>query len=161
MNDLYVGLFGVIISIVGIIISLLLVRDGRDYVQNIFLRILGRPQKQQHIETYSEKMSRLTENLLKSSSEMDKVLNEINVVSEERADALENLEKQLVELSIQEKQVKERISTLEKVPLEAIAQLEKIIEKGDKRSALRDYQLFFIGVLVSTVITIILKLLGF
>ena len=136
---------------------------GVAYFYNNWQGNLGRfhTNKGQHIETYNDKMSRLTGILLKSSAEMDKVLSEINTVSIDRTESLAKLENQLTELSIQEKQVKERIAALEQVPLEAIAHLEKMLEKGDRRSASRDYLLFFLGVVVSAILTMVFRLLGF
>jgi hypothetical protein len=57
--------------------------------------------------------------------------------------------------------IKQKIATLEKVPIEAMKHFEEALNKGDKRSAYRDYILFGEGVIVSTVISTILKLIGY
>jgi hypothetical protein len=57
--------------------------------------------------------------------------------------------------------IKQKIATLEKVPIEVMKHFEEALKKGDKRSAYRDYILFGAGVIVSTVISTILKLIGY
>lgn len=111
-------------------------------------------------ESYKQKMERLTDNLLNASSEVDQVLSEIATESQNRALAVNRLEEQLTELSNREREVQERIETLEKVPLEAVQHFEQIMKQGDRRSALRDYMLFGLGVLVSTVIAVLLGIIG-
>jgi hypothetical protein len=103
----------------------------------------------------------LSKACLERQKKSTKHLEKIASVSKERVDTVSRLERQLEELSIREKQTKERIDALQKVPLEAIQHLEKVLEKGDRRSAWRDYMLFGLGVVVSTLIAIILKFIGF
>ena len=110
------------------------------------------------IVTYSDKITKLTENLNKSSREIDKVLKEIEIVALDHSKSVESLERQLSDLSQREKQVKDRIELLEKVPIEVVQQFESILQKGEKRSAWRDYVLFGLGVLVSTGIAIVLNI---
>ncbi|HOD05052.1 MAG TPA: hypothetical protein PKH92_08415 [Anaerolineaceae bacterium] len=156
MSEITLSVVVGILSLLLGVMQNLLTENVRDYAR----RLLGLPQKQ-HVETYGEKVSRLTESLSRSSAEVDQVLREIAVVSQERAQHVTSLEKQLEELATREKQVRERIEVLEKVPLEAVQYFEGMLDKGDKRSAWRDYMLFGLGVVVSTAISIILKLVGF
>ena len=150
----------IVTAILGMFVSLLFgigsnwVYDKLANTLSIFFK------KKEKTPTYQEKISRLTENLSKASKEVDEVLKEISAVSVERAQGISELEKQLAELSNREQQTKARIEALEKIPLEAVQHLEKILDKGDKRSALRDYMLFGLGVVVSTIIAIALKLVG-
>jgi prefoldin subunit 5 len=156
MSEITLTVVAAILSLLAALVQNLLTENVQDSVR----RLLRLPQKKR-IETYSERVSRLTQSLSKASAEVDEVLKEIAIVSQERANAVASLEKQLEELATREKQVRERIEVLEKVPLEAIQHFEKMLDKGDKRSAWRDYLLFGLGVIVSTVIAIILKLVGF
>ena len=152
-----------VITILAALLSLLIGIITNLFTESVFdavKRLLGN-RKTQPTETYSEKISRLTNSLSKATAEVDEVLKEITSVGSERAKTVTELEKQLLELTTREKQIKERIEVLEKVPLEAIQQFERILDKGDKRSAWRDYMLFGLGVIVSTVIAIGLNLLGF
>lgn len=111
-------------------------------------------------ETYSDKILKLTETLTKSSEEVDNIVRELTLIGQERSTSVAKLEQQLEELSTREQQAKDRIQTLEKVPVEAVKYFEQILAKEDKRSAWRDYTLFGLGVLVSTVITILLQYFG-
>jgi chromosome segregation ATPase len=104
-------------------------------------------------------MSSLTRSLVDASAELDRVLKEIAEISEQRESAVVTLESQLQELANREKQLQEKVSVLEKVPLPAIEHFVKAVQSGEKRSALRDYILFGLGVIVSTVIAIVLKLI--
>ena len=112
-------------------------------------------------KSYKEQMSNLTQSLVQASADVDRILQEINDVSQERETAVVGLEKKLDTLVEREKHLQERIKTLENIPIQAADYFASIVEKGEKRSAWRDYTLFGLGVLVSTVIAIILKLVGF
>jgi hypothetical protein len=108
--------------------------------------------------SYSEKMASLTHSLVEASSEVDRVLHEMSVVSLQRESSISELESQLKELSEREKHLQDKVKTLEKVPLPAIEYFVQEVEKGEKRSAWRDYVLFGLGVIVSTITTLLLKL---
>jgi len=157
MNDLLVNaIVGLLLSMgVGVFTNLL-----QPDIRKSLSRLLGIPIEQKQ-ETYSDKILRLNETLSKSSKEVDNVIKEMALFGQERANSVKKLEQQLEELSMREQQAKARIQTLEKVPVEALQYFEQILEKGDKRSAWRDYKLFGLGVVVSTIIAIGLKLVGF
>lgn len=112
------------------------------------------------VETYSERLARLTENLTKSSAEVDNILAELAQVAQERERIVRELETQLIKLTEDEKQTKQRIRDLQNTPLTVAEHFAKLTEPGEKRSARRDYLLFGAGVVVSTVIAIVLSLLG-
>lgn len=82
-------------------------------------------------------------------------------VAQERQSTVLALEQELSEISKREKELQERIENLEKVPIPAVQYFAELVEKGERRSAWRDYMLFGLGVLVSTVISIVLRLIGF
>jgi chromosome segregation ATPase len=109
--------------------------------------------------SYQEKMKKLSAELARSSKEVDKTLEEMEMVSRVREEALKSLEAKLSELAEREKGMQNRIDTLKDVPLPAAEYFLKMTEKNEKRSAARDYILFGAGVVVSTVIAIILKLI--
>jgi hypothetical protein len=75
----------------------------------------------------------------------------------EKEKNIDLLEKRLSELSTEEISLKTKVETLQKVPLEAITHFEEIMNKGDKRSAYRDYLLFIMGAILSIIVTLILK----
>jgi len=116
--------------------------------------------KKPSVESYSHKLSQLTENLSKASSEVDSLLNELAQVAADREAAVQKLESELAKLEADEKQLQKRIQDLQNVPVPVAEHFAAIIEQGERRSAWRDYILFGSGVIVSTVIAIVLKLLG-
>ena len=111
-------------------------------------------------KSYKEQMAQLTRSLTKASNEVDRILKEMAETSQQRESTLATMEKQLLTLSERERQLQQKIETLEKVPLPAIDYFAGIVEKSEKRSAWRDYALFGLGAIVSTVIAIVLRVLG-
>lgn len=149
----------ILLSLAGGVISLLAGGiASNQLIQRFIRRILGI--KESERETYSEKLSNLTESLMKASQEVDSVLSELAQVARDREKAVQKLETELAGLETHEKQLKQRIQELENVPIPVAEHFAKLIVKGEKRSAWRDYILFGAGVVVSTVIAIILKLVG-
>ena len=104
-------------------------------------------------------MKKLSAELARSSEEVDKTLEEMEMVSRVREEALKSLEAKLSELAEREKDMQTRIDSLKSVPLPAAEYFLEMTEKSEKRSAARDYILFGAGVVVSTVIAIVLKLI--
>ena len=92
---------------------------------------------------------------------MDNILREMGQVVRGRAAAADQLEQQVSTLSHQETQLKNRIALLENTPVEILEAFEEAMDKGEKRSASRDYLLFGAGVLVSAAVSIVLGLFGF
>lgn len=112
------------------------------------------------LKSYGEQMAQLTRSLTKASNEVDRILKEMAETSQQRETALATMEKQLETLSEREKQLQQKIETLEKVPLPAVDYFAGIVEKSEKRSAWRDYALFGLGAIASTIIAIILRFIG-
>ena len=110
---------------------------------------------------YSIRIENSLEGLKKASSEIDTLLIEFDSISKERQNKIQGLEKKLNDLTLQESALKDKIQTLEKVPIEAVKHFEDLLAKGDKRSAYRDYILFGSGVVLSVIVGILLKLIGF
>jgi predicted nuclease with TOPRIM domain len=125
------------------------------------LRLFGQKVVQKAPESYKERMAKLIQSLTKASADVDYVLQEMAEVSHERESAIAKLEEELKSLAEREKHLQEKVETLEKVPLPAVEHFVSILEKGEKRSALRDYALFGAGVVVSAVMSIVFKLFGF
>jgi hypothetical protein len=113
--------------------------------------------KRQH--TYSDRLSELTAYLTKASREVDAILIEMVRVAQSRELAVNSLDKQLTEMKTKKKGLHARIVELEQVPIPVADHFAKLLETGEKRSARRDYMLFGSGVVVSTVVAIITKLL--
>jgi len=89
---------------------------------------------------------------------MDSLIIELSEVAREREESVKKIETDLANLQSRETEMKERIGNLKKVPLPVAEYFAELTSQGEKRSARRDYLLFGAGAVVSTVITIILKL---
>jgi len=143
-------------SILGLILSLL----GAGLASTkMFQGLIRVPLKQKKpTKSYSERLTELIENLSKASREVDAVLTELARVAKERANAVQQLENDLVTMEGREKELKERIDALEKTPLVIAEHFAKLVAPSEKRSAMRDYLLFGSGVVVSTAISIVIQI---
>ena len=106
-------------------------------------------------ETYSERLSKLTTNLDKSSEEVEVILAEMKRLSAEREASMQKLEKEIQGMEEREQASKKRIQDLENVPLAVAEHFAKLTEPGEKRGARRDYTLFFAGLVAGQVLSII------
>jgi transcriptional regulator of nitric oxide reductase len=127
------------------------------YLIDRFLIRSLKPDNRLDVISYREKIAALTRSLVESSAHVDRILKEMQEVSQQRETAIITLEQKLSELSEREKNLQEKVTMLEKVPLKAIEYFVDAVEKGEQRSAWRDYILFALGVVVSTVIAVMLK----
>jgi hypothetical protein len=125
-------------------------------LEKFLRRKLGREKE----EGYSEKLRRLTDSLQKASIEVDDLLKELANVAKTRTAAVSDLETQLLHLTEREQVLKQRVEELQATPVPVAEHLAALISKGERRSALRDYSLFGLGVVVSTVMAIVLRLAG-
>lgn len=112
-------------------------------------------------DTYQAKIHKALALLAKATADVDAVVRGITDLAQERQQNIAKLETQLAALTTRESEVKAKIAALEQVPLPAMKYFEEALRTGDKRSAYRDYALFGAGVLVSTIVTLVLKRLGF
>jgi len=102
----------------------------------------------------------LFKELSTASERMDTVVKQIQEYTQVREQAVSKLESQLGLLTQQEYDLKQRIAGLQNVPLPAAEYFAQLVEKREKKSALRDYILFLLGVLVSAGVAILLRKLG-
>tara|TARA_R110001583_G_scaffold171793_1_gene325523 strand:+ start:916 stop:1431 length:516 start_codon:yes stop_codon:yes gene_type:complete len=107
---------------------------------------------------FKERLSDSLETLKKATGEIDNVIEEIAKISQEKHLTIEKLELQLEQLEIKENEMKEKITTMEKVPVESLKYFEDILNKGNKRSAKRDYIIFTLGIILTTIIAVILNI---
>ncbi|MCA1790060.1 MAG: hypothetical protein LC667_09450 [Thioalkalivibrio sp.] len=142
------------ISIVAAILGLL--AGFLPFVEGVLRKRLGREAE----EGYAEKIARLTNSLQKASKDVDGVLRELASVAATRASAVSDLESQLRQMTAREQELKKRVEDLQATPIPVAEHFAELIAKGERRSAFRDYALFGLGVVVSTVIAIILRLAG-
>jgi len=102
----------------------------------------------------------LFKDLSLASTKMDEVVKQIQEYTKGREEAVLELQSQLGSLSQQEQELRQRIHSLKDVPLPAAEYFATLIEKREKRSALRDYVLFLVGVVVSAVVAVLLRKFG-
>ena len=95
-----------------------------------------------------------------ASSKMDEIVKQVQEYTRGREQAVAELQSRLGSLSEQEQELKQRIHSLKDVPLPAAEYFANLIERREKRSALRDYVLFLVGVVVSTVVAVLLRKFG-
>nr|WP_299033462.1 hypothetical protein [uncultured Tenacibaculum sp.] len=107
---------------------------------------------------FKERLSESLETLKNATGEIDNVIEEISKISQEKHQTIEKLESQLGELETKETELRDKITTMEKVPVESIKHFEEILNKGNKRSAKRDYIIFTLGIVLTTVIAIVLNI---
>jgi vacuolar-type H+-ATPase subunit D/Vma8 len=120
----------------------------------VVLKVFGVKPKQ-----VNETANLLSE-LSKTSAQMDTIIAEIGKLTEERQSKMLKLENDVTLLSQREQEIKARIEGLEKVPLPAAEYFAKLVEKTEKKSQIRDYVLFLSGVIVTAVVAVVLKKLG-
>lgn len=110
--------------------------------------------------SFSHRIAHLTENLSRSSRDVDDVLREIATVAAERQSAAAELEKELTRLAQRERELEKRIEDLNGIPIPVAEHFAKLMESGEKRSAKRDYFLCSAGVITSIISAIVLKAVG-
>jgi hypothetical protein len=110
--------------------------------------------------SFTDRVSKLAENLNRSSREVDSILKEIASVMADRQAAAAKLEEELSRHSQHESELKQRIDALKDVPIPVAEHFAKLTESGERRSARRDYLLFGAGVLTSIVTAIALRWVG-
>jgi predicted RNase H-like nuclease (RuvC/YqgF family) len=149
--DLILPSLGALASLLGTILTYVFTRAG--------MRAREREiAKQGGAESYRERMDRLASELKRASSLIDATLDEMRTVTNSREESISELESRLKNLSTHEKELQTRVETLRQVPLQAVDYFLQATEKSEKRSARRDYLLFGSGVIVSTIATVLLKL---
>jgi hypothetical protein len=98
--------------------------------------------------------------LTETSQRLDRIVTRIQDYTTMRESAVAELETKLENLSAQEGRLRQTIEQLQNVPLPAAEHFAQLIKKEEKGSALRDYALFVAGVIVSAVVSIVLKHYG-
>ena len=102
--------------------------------------------------------------LSKASEEVDRVIRDVVAEMKAREDMLEELRKEHAALSEEERKLSDRVDALKHVRIEAAQYFQEInqknLEQTEKKRARRDFYFLLIGIILTTAIGIILKLLG-
>jgi cell division protein FtsB len=156
MQDILLSVLAGLASLIAATLQTYLVPQIRRWIRR---RILRLPEEAESAETYGERLHRLTGALRHASREVDNVLAEVSKVTRERESAVTTLESQLATLTAREQELQERIAALQNVPLPVAEHFAALAARGEQSSARRDYVLFGLGVLVSTLVSVLFFLL--
>src|SRR4051812_40456960 len=85
---------------------------------------------------YKEKIAKTLSTLKSAADEIDAASEEISSLMRAKQVSVDSLELKLTELSSKENELKTKIEALQNVSLPAVSEFEKMLSKGDKRSAL-------------------------
>lgn len=106
-------------------------------------------------QTYTQRLARLTDSLRRSSADVDALIEELSSAAQQREAAALKLEADLATLSAREQDLKKRVSHLQDLPLQVAEHFAALTKASERKNARRDYMLFGLGVLVSTLLSII------
>ena len=115
-------------------------------------------EKDSKITTTGE-LTRLVNDLNKTSNELDNILAEVVQVAHGRAEAATKLQDEINRLERAEEEYLVRIETLKNEPLRVINDLLNELQPNQIRTPRRDLMLFVAGGLVSVMVSVVLGLL--
>ena len=104
-------------------------------------------------------LARLAKGLNKTSTELDKILAQIVEVAQDRAEAATKLQAEMKKLEEAEEEYLVRIEILKNEPLRVMSDLLNELQPNQIRTPRRDFMLFAAGVVLSAVVSVVLKLL--
>ena len=142
-NEFFIGFIASIVGLVLIILIKKISQEKKEVSPEI---------------SFSQRLDKLTASLASSSEEVDKVLTEMTLVAKERNLALATLEAQIDALAKRESEMKTKVDELQKVSIPALDYFLQAAESSEERGAKRDYLLFFAGIVVSAIVSLILEL---
>jgi predicted PurR-regulated permease PerM len=135
-----------IATLVGI---LSIVAGGIIAVAGTFLAERFRHRRINRTKPYNERIGELTASLTTASSEIDRMLVEMADIIKERQSAVSALEQQQIELQ-------QKIDSLKNIPVEAAEFFTKYLASQEQKSSRRDYRIFALGVITTTIISVII-----
>ncbi len=97
---------------------------------------------------YNERIRELSNNLNKASVDVDSILQEITSLIRKRQSALSTLEQQQAEYQ-------KKIERLKGIPVPAAEYFTQQLQQVEQTNKRRDYRLFFLGIVVTTVVGVI------
>ena len=109
--------------------------------------------------TTTGELTRLVNDLNKTSNELDNILAEVVQVAQGRAEATTKLQDEINKLEQAEEEYLVRIETLKNEPLRVINDLLNELQPNQIRTPRRDLMLFVAGGVVSAIVSIVLGLL--
>ena len=104
-------------------------------------------------------LARLVNGLNKTSSELDKILEKIVEVAQNRAEAAIKLQAEMKKLEEAEEDYLVQIEILKNEPLRVVSDLLNELHPSQIRTPRHDFMLFFAGLLLSAIVAIVWNLL--
>lgn len=104
-------------------------------------------------------LSRLVNGLNKTSSELDKILEKIVEVAQNRAEAAIKLQAEMKRLEEAEEEYLVQIEILKNEPLRVVSDLLNELHPSQIRTPRHDFMLFLAGVVVSAIVSLLWNLL--
>ena len=104
--------------------------------------------------SYDSRFKEITRQIGDASSKVDDLLAEMQRVSAERTSAILTMENQLDDLSAREQGLQSRIEELKEVPIPVAEHFADLVEAGERKAEIRDYALFFTGVVSGIVVDV-------
>jgi predicted transcriptional regulator len=104
-------------------------------------------------------LTRLVNGLNKTSSELDKILEKIVEVAQNRAEAAIKLQAEMKKLEEAEEDYLVQIEILKNEPLRVVSDLLNELHPSQIRTPRHDFMLFFAGLLLSAIVAIVWNLL--
>ena len=104
-------------------------------------------------------LSRLVNGLNKTSSELDKILEKIVEVAQNRAEAAIKLQAEMKRLEEAEEEYLVQIEILKNEPLRVVSDLLNELHPSQIRTPSHDFMLFLAGVVASAIVSILWNLL--
>lgn len=104
-------------------------------------------------------LSRLVNGLNKTSSELDKILEKIVEVAQNRAEAAIKLQAEMKRLEEAEEEYLVQIEILKNEPLRVVSDLLNELHPSQIRTPRHDFMLFLAGIVVSAIVSILWNLL--
>jgi hypothetical protein len=130
-----------------ILTTLLVILFGAWAVGKAASRLWSKPKP----AVLAQRTNDIAESLARISVEADTLLEEMALVIRDKDIAIKQREHELAELEVREEELKTRIETLNKVSIPAAQHFISLLEKGERRSARRDYILFALGAIIGTI----------
>jgi predicted transcriptional regulator len=123
-------------------------------------RIVSRRSREAGLKaTTTGDLSRLVNGLNKTSSELDKILEKIVEVAQNRAEAAIKLQAEMKRLEEAEEEYLVQIEILKNEPLRVVSDLLNELHPSQIRTPRHDFMLFLAGIVVSGIVSIIWNLL--
>lgn len=102
-----------------------------------------------------ERFAPLVEQLTNTSNELDALMGQLSSDIQTRTSALDELESQIKDAEMRDASLREQFDALQKAPPAVAEYFAQLTNESEKKSKIRDYFLFFAGVVFSVLFQIV------